>query len=252
MQILYRIKNKFGEELDTLVEGKDSADTTVVFVHGFGTQKDESYGYFVDIAKSLHNNYRTVRFDFSGYGKSGGKQEDANYQKHADDLQIILDWAKKTFSDKIYIIAQSMGCFVTALLSPDQVEKTVFTSIPNTNVEYIVERFKQRFMTRPGGKFDEKGISILPRSTGELQKVGPSFWKVLREFNPVDSVSQLAKKTNLLILKPLQDDVVGNEFFEEYKKIPGLQYVELDGNHGFRKKEDRDLLIQKMKSFFAG
>ncbi len=82
MQTLYRIKNKYKEELDTLVEGNENANTTIVFVHEFGTQKDESYGYFVDIAKALHSNYRTVRFDFSGYGKSQGKQEDANYEKH--------------------------------------------------------------------------------------------------------------------------------------------------------------------------
>jgi hypothetical protein len=106
-------------------------------------------------------------------------------------------------------------------------------------------------MTRPGGKFDENGISILPRSTGELQKVGPSFWKVLRDFNPVESVARLAAKTKLLILKPMQDEVVGNEYFEEYKTIPGIQYVELNGDHGFRKKEDREILISVISKFLT-
>jgi pimeloyl-ACP methyl ester carboxylesterase len=119
MQILYQIKNNGDEELDTLVEGNENSHTTIIFVHGFGTQKDESYGYFIDVAKALHSNYRTVRFDFSGYGKSQGKQVDVNYKKHAEDLKIILDWTKEKFGGKIYIIAQSMGCFVTAFLSPD-------------------------------------------------------------------------------------------------------------------------------------
>ncbi|MBI3366766.1 alpha/beta fold hydrolase [Candidatus Roizmanbacteria bacterium] len=221
----------------------------VVFVHGFGTQKDESYGYFVDIAKALYSVYRVVRFDFSGYGKSQGRQEDSNYGKQAGELEIILEWTRKNFGGKIYIIAQSMGTFVTALLSPHKVDKIVFTSIPNSNIEYIIECLKKRFTTRPGGVLDEKGISILPRSSGEIQKIGPIFWKVLRAFKPAEEVALLTKKTKLIILKPMQDDVVGNEFFEEYKKIPELQFIEVNGDHSFRKPEERNEVIKKIKNF---
>jgi len=139
MQLLYRIKNTYGEELDTLVEGNEEADTTIVFVHGFGTQKDESYGYFTDIAKALYSTYRTVRFDFSGYGKSQGKQEDSDFKKQAGELKTVLDWVKKQFGGRIYVIAQSIGVFITAFLCPEGIGKIVFTSIPNTNTTHIIE-----------------------------------------------------------------------------------------------------------------
>lgn len=48
----------------------------------------------------------------------------------------------------------------------------------------------------------------------------------------------------------MQDDVVGNEYFEEYKKIPGLEYVEVNGDHSFRKPEERKVVIEKIKDFF--
>ena len=86
-----QIKNNYGENLDTLVEGREVSDTTVIFVHGFGVDKDESFNYFTDTAAVLRDIFRVVRFDFSGYGKSEGKQEDVNYQKQSEDLNSVIE-----------------------------------------------------------------------------------------------------------------------------------------------------------------
>ena len=63
------IRNKFGERIDALVEGKEDADATIVFVHGSGTDKNEGENLFVDISKTLGKKFRIVRFDFSGFFK---------------------------------------------------------------------------------------------------------------------------------------------------------------------------------------
>lgn len=252
MESSLKINNKQGERLDVLVEGNESSEVTIVFVHGFGVDKHETAGFFDDIAGALKDKFRVVRFDFSGCGKSEGKSEDMDYKKQASDLATVIEYVRKEYKGKIYILAQSMGTFVTALLSPDGIEKTVFIGIPNNNTDYMIERLIKRFANRPGGKFDEKGISLMPRSTGIIQKIGPGFWSVLRSFKPAEAVEQYSKKTKLIIFKPKQDEVVGDEFMDEYKKIKPLKYVELDGDHSWKNKEDRERLLGKILEFVKG
>ncbi len=246
-----KIFNPSREKLDTLVEGNEKSPISIVMVHGLGTDKHETGGQFDFIAKSLSENYRVVRFDFSGFGKSEGKMEDFDYVKHADDLKAVLSYSKKTYGGTVYIIAQSMGCFVTSLLNPQGINKTIFLGIPNSNTEYIINRFSKRFSSKPGGVVNFEGISLVPRSTGAIQHIGPSFWKVLREFNPVKAVAEFSKKTHLLIVHPLQDDVVGPEFQKEYDAIPNIKIEWINGDHSFKKREDRSALIKTIKTFLT-
>lgn len=251
MQKLLKVKNRFGEELDTLVEGKENADTTIVFVHGFGTNKHENKGLFDDLSNALRKDYRIVRFDFSGYGKSEGKQENWDYKRGAEDLGAIFDWVKGEYEGTIYILAVSMGCFVTSLLESRGIDRAVLLSIPNANISYLTEYFQNRIKVK-GGNLNTQGISVYPRGSGEIQKVGKNFWKVLKEFKPVKSVSEFAVKTKLLIIHPLQDEIVGNKYLDEYKTIPNVKFIEIDGNHTFTKNEDREKMIEKVTRFFAG
>lgn len=244
------ILNPHHEKLDILAEGNENSAITVVMVHGLGTDKHETCGMFDDIAHALINDYRVVRFDFSGFGKSEGKMEDFDYIKHANDLKSVLSFVKKTYDQTVYIIAQSMGCFVTSLLNPQGVTKTVFMGIPNSNTEYIIDRFTKRFTAKPGGIVNFEGISLVPRSTGVIQRIGPTFWKILREFKPIQAVGEFSKHTNLLIIHPKQDDVVGPEFQEDYDAIPNIKVEWINGDHSLKKPEDRSVLIEKIKTFF--
>ena len=65
----------------------------------------------------------------------------------------------------------------------------------------------------------------------------------------VSNIVNFALKTNLLILKPMQDNTVGIIGFDEYKKV-NAEYVELDGDHHFSKPEDRKVILEKIKEFF--
>lgn len=250
-EIYVKIKNKLGEELDTLIEGNNESNTTIVFVHGFGVDKNESFNYFVDLALSLKSEFRIVRFDFSGCGKSWGKQEDVNYQKQAGDLGCVIEYVKANFPGKIFIVAHSMGTFVTCFLCPNGIEKTVFSGIPNSNTGYIIERLKGRISSREGSFVDTEGITAYPRTFGPVQKIGPSFWKVLSDFKPVEAVEEYSKKTNLLIIHLNQDDVVGNEYMDGYSTVPNIKISHLNGNHSVTKKEDREMVIKTIQEFFS-
>ena len=245
-----KILNKNGERLDVLIEGNLESKVTIVFVHGLGVTKDESFQYFVDISKELQSLYRIVRFALSGYGLSEGKQEDANYIKHADDLDKILKYIRTNIGNEIYLLAHSMGCFVTSLLSPEGVTKSVFTGLPNHNVEYLKGRLIQRILGRKGSLVNLDSVTIFPRSTGEVQKIGSSFWQVLSDFNPLQKVTEFSQKTSLLIIHPAQDDVVGIEYLEKYRQITTSKTLWLPGDHSFQKMDDRNKVIESIKDFY--
>jgi len=245
------ISNPQNEKLDVLVEGNEKSTTTIIMVHGLGTDKHETAGQFDYVTQELSDHYRIVRFDFSGFGKSEGRTEDFDYFKHAEDLKAVLSYTKQTFGGAIYIIAQSMGTFVTALLNPKDVVKTVFMGIPNSNTEYIIDRLQKRIASRPGAHIDLQGISLIPRSSGEVQKWGSQFWKTLKEFKPVTTVSKFAKNTSLLIIHPKQDEVVGPDFQKEYDTIQNIKVEWINGDHSFKKWEDRLVLIERIKTFFS-
>lgn len=242
------VKNSFGENLDCLIEGNEQSDRIIIFVHGKGTDKHEK-GMFDDLANSLIDDFLLVRFDFSGCGKSEGREEDICYSKGESDLKDVVNYVRKNYSKKIYILAQSMGCLVTALLCPEGVEKIILTGIPNTDADFMVKRVTKRILDN-GGSVDEQGMSIYHRSNGATQKIGPKYWKDLREIRPIEIVSRLATQTKLTIIHPAQDDVVGNEFIEEYKTTRGANFIEMNGNHNFSKTEDRQKLLELVKEIF--
>lgn len=251
MQQTLRIKNPSGEELDVLIRGNETAQTTVVFAHGLGVNKHETTGMYDAVASVLAPRYRTVQFDFSGFGKSEGKQEDFDYHKHAADLEAILTYVKQNYPGDIYILAHSMGTFVTALLNPQGIKKAVFSGTPNSDTQFIIDRLIKRFTSKPGGKVDINGISMIPRSTGEIQKFGPQFWTTLRDFKPIEAFTQFCSHTPTLIIHPKQDDVVGLDHQDEYDKVPLVKIEWMDGDHSFKKQEDRDAYARRVLEFFG-
>ncbi|MFZ2026049.1 MAG: alpha/beta fold hydrolase [Microgenomates group bacterium] len=251
MNISCKVLNPSNEQLDVLIEGNDTSAITIIMAHGLGVDKHETGGMFDDIAKALGDSYRIVRFDFSGFGKSEGKTEEFDYHKHAADLDSIIRYVNKIYGGTLYLIAQSMGTFVTSLLNPKGIKKTIFTGIPNSDTKYITDRLIKRFTSKPGAYIDLNGISLVPRSSGAIQKFGPQFWKTLAEFSPVPAVAAFAKQTSLLIIHPKQDDVVGPEFQKEYEAIQDVTIEWMDGDHSFKKPQDRLVLIERIKTFFS-
>jgi len=236
------------EKIDFVIEGNNDSDKTLVCVHGFGTNKDGGEGLFLDISKQLQSELRIIRFDFTGYGKSGGRQEDATLSKHKNDLDFILNYAKREFGEEIYIVAHSIGCFVVSLLSPDDIFKTIFSGIPNSDTSIIINFLKNR-ITAKGGNFNKGGISIYPRTSGDIQKVGANFWRDLEVFEPIESIGKYSKKTKLLIIHPMEDEIIGGRAIDEYKRIEDIEYLEISGTHNYSRKLDRENLIKHIKKF---
>jgi len=245
-----KIKNIFGENLDVLIEGNTKSNKILIFVHGFGSDKNEGFAIFLDMAKYLKNDFITIRFDLSGYGKSEGKDYEFQFQKAAGDVDSVIRYARKHFPKKeIYIVAHSLGTFVVSILSPYMIKKMVFTSIPNSNIGFIVEKLKKRIISK-GGRINENKLTFYPRTNGAVQVIGKDFWRTLRTFNPIEYIEDLGNKTNLRIFKPKNDDVLKNKYFREYKDIKNINYIEIEGDHNFTNNVDRINLFKHIKSFF--
>lgn len=244
-----KIKNIFGEELDLLIDGNNQSGEVIIFVHGYGTDKNEGFASFLDLSNYLKPNYLTIRFDLSGYGKSGGKEEEFQFQKAAGDVDSVIRFARKKYSNKkINIIAHSLGTFIVTLLSPFEIRKTIFTSIPNSDPKFVLTQLQNRII-KNGGKINENGITIYPRTSGAIQKIGKDFWRTYRNFNMIEYLQDFARKTELIIFKPLQDDVLEYKYFEEYNKIPKVKYVEINGDHNFKKENERYELFSRIQQF---
>lgn len=244
-----KIKNIFGEDLDLLIGGNVKSDNVVIFVHGYGTDKNEGFASFLDLSNYLKLNYITIRFDLSGYGKSGGKEEEFQFQKAAGDVDSVIRFARKKFPHKkINIIAHSLGTFVVTLLSPFEIRKTIFTSIPNSDPKFVLLQLQDRII-KNGGEINEEGITIYPRTSGVIQKIGKDFWRTYRNFNMIEYLQDFARKTDLIIFKPIQDEVLEYKYFEEYKNIPNVKYLEVNGDHNFKKKDERYELFSRIEKF---
>ncbi|MFS8158604.1 MAG: alpha/beta hydrolase [Candidatus Roizmanbacteria bacterium] len=243
-----KIKNIFGENLDILLEGNEKSDQIIIFIHGYGTDKNEGFTSYLDLSRYLRKEYFIIRFDQSSYGKSEGEQYEFQFQKAAGDLDSIIRYAKKQYPDKTRnLIAHSLGTFIVSLLSPYEIRKTVFTSIVNSNTKYASRELEKRIRAK-GGIVKKDGITVYIRSRG-VQLIGKDFWKTLENLDPISYIEELATKTQLAIFKPMQDDVLKNKYFDEYKKIKGIEYHEVNGDHNFKNPKDREALFEEIKAF---
>ena len=244
-----KIKNIFGEDLDLLLEGDEKSKYIVVFVHGYGTDKDEGFASFLEFSEYIKNDFLIIRFDLSGYGASEGEENEFQFQKAAGDVDSVIRYARKAYPQKeINIIAHSLGTFVVSLLSPSGIRKTVFISIVNSNTKYVSKELEKRILSK-GGRVDKKGITAYPRTQGAVQIIGKDFWRTLENFKPVEYIEDFGKKTDLIIYKPKQDEVLEYKYFDAYKKLRNAKYLEVDGDHNFKDPKERKDLFKKIKRF---
>jgi len=124
----------------------------------------------------------------------------------------------------------------------------VFTSIVNANTKFVSSQVEKRILSH-GGRVNKNGITICPRSKGAVQLVGKDYWRTLENFDPVEYIKDLGRKTNLVIFKPLQDEVLQYKHFDAYKKIKGIRYYEVNGDHNFKKPKDRRALFKIVWKF---
>lgn len=242
-----KVVNPYNEQLDVLVAGNPDAKQAIVFVHGLGTGKNEGYNLFGDIANALANDYLTMRFDVSGFGESEGQQKDFCLTKAADDLASVLTEAEK-LARPVNIIAHSFGGYVTSHLNPQHVNKIIYTSTPRPETASMVTSLQGRIRSK--GDLDVNGVSIYHRSSGEIQEIGPDFWRDMNNFDPLKALQDLTHRDRLTIFSAKGDDIVKRQSGNLYREM-GINYQEIAGDHDYQKPDDRAELIKRLKATLA-
>lgn len=174
----------------------DSGPALIIF-HGFGG--DFGYGssdlYSVLAQKSVDCGVSTVRFDFSGYGKSDGRFEDMDLLRELLDSIAILQYVRTLpFVTEIYLLGHSQGGVVAGMLAglyPEVVRKLILLAPAAT----LKEDAEQGVCM--GTKYNTDHIPDIVEVDGR-HKVGGHYFRIAKNL-PVYEVTARFKGKTLLI-----------------------------------------------------
>ncbi len=240
-----------GIHLDVLQELPSKGDIfpTVLLVPGFGVDLHE-YGFFDDVVRSLNKNgYQTIRFSFSGTGKSQGKFLDMTVERQVREFNTVLGFVlKDRFTDKnrIGILAQSFGGVAVTMAFPlPHVVSLLFTSFPIDPARSIERYFRQK------KGFHPDGISEIERSNKKMTRIGPAFWKSIRMVDIRQNLKKLSQPT--LFIYGESDRLIDlRETEENFLSLPlrkkRLQMIQKAG-HGFTRKS-RPVAVSLIRDWF--
>ena len=240
------IQNSQGENLDVVISG-DQKKPALVLVHDLGLNKNKEINLFVGVNDALKYYFTIIRFDFSGYGLSEGKQEDSCLSKMTDDLRAVVEYAKNGYQ-RVSVIAHGLGTLVVSNLLSREIERVAFTSPPENKAALLIKNLQERIQ-KNGGEVNENGVSIYPRTSGEVQRIGPKFWQDLRDFDPVRQTKKLSLHSSLAIFEAQDDEITSEQDWKDLYRGLGIICSSLPGDHNFTDGKDRKKLIADIKTF---
>lgn len=121
------IRNKAGEKLDLVFSsGAARSQYLVILGHGVTANKDRSWA--LSLAKGLDElGFATLRFSFSGNGRSEGQFKESTILKEVDDLKAILS-AVSGF-EKVIFAGHSMAGAVGVLCAAEDPRIDILISL---------------------------------------------------------------------------------------------------------------------------
>lgn len=102
-----------------------------------------------------------------------------------------------------------------------------------------LERMMNAFKSRPGTKIDMNSTSRIVRSDGSITLVPSKYFIERTMIQPMRLYNELAKVTELVIIRAKQDNVLGET---EFSVLKNVRLIELDGDHEFSGDSRKGLL----------
>lgn len=163
----FYLKNHLDLNINIL-EGRDvnSIVGIILNVHGVGSHFQKVYDSLdeFDRRDELFSkfNYKSFAFEFHGHGKSEGKRcYINNFDDLLEDLDYVIKYIEKRFSQPIYLFCESMGCAVAfkyCVVKPNNVRGVIFTAPlcgistklkPNIIIRQLLLKLSNVFPTLP-------------------------------------------------------------------------------------------------------
>ena len=152
------------------IENHVDDENIVILCHGITSSKEEG-GFFNDFAKELnYNSLSTIQFDFRGHGDSKVSSLQTTIAGMIVDLNTILNYANKNYSN-VSIIAASFGVSILLLLMQHQNTKLKSTILLNTVIDYT-HTFTNRESDWSKSIFPSGGLAKI---IGKKVKIGDDF-----------------------------------------------------------------------------
>lgn len=211
-------------------------NTTIVFSHGFGIQKD-NLGLFTFLSGKFHElGYETVLFDYYKYDDKSKEVYTMPFSEQAVKLQNVLDRIKIENPNKqIIILAHSQGCIVPTLCDVTGVSNVIAVSpFFITNKEEIY----QRYSAREGSETNFNGVSRRKHSNGQVTVIYPEYWEERFNTDQYSLYNNLARNTKLTLIYGTNDKLVNSVDLE---KFTNSKIIQTDSDHDFT-GENRDKL----------
>jgi ACT domain-containing protein len=204
-------------------------DIIVIFSHGFGLKKDNR-GLFTEISGILNKQgIKTILFDYNKFNTKTNELFIVPFSIQAKKLEEMIDkTAENNPKSEIVIIGQSQGSFIPTLINNISKVKKVIGVSPffHTNMKDII----RRYTASKDNELNFTGVSIRKRSDGSTTIIPPEYWKERFEARVEDLYNKLAEKTELVLISPLQDEIMD---ITDLRKIKQASIINLDGNHDF-------------------
>lgn len=230
-----------GLSLYGILEKPDLEKCPVVIMHhGFGgCIKNGEDSIFTALSERLlKSGIASIRFDFGGRGRSGGKYKDVNLFTEINDAIAVLEYVKKLdFVTEVYILGHSQGGVVGGMVAgyyADIVRKLVLLA-----PAAVLKEDAQR-----GRCFDANyDTNHIPDTVTVCGKeMGGHFFRIAKSLPIYEVTGQFTNPA--LIVGGMQDRVVSFKSLKKYEDVLEngrlLIYPQID--HGMAGAEREDML----------
>jgi dipeptidyl aminopeptidase/acylaminoacyl peptidase len=187
-------------------DNEQAKSPAILFLHGFTATKSESHRLFVKAARELARAGMTsLRFDFRGWGDSGGESEESSISTMVEDARVATDFLLSQHgvdANRLGYIGMSTGGAAAALatghdprvkslalwnavadgrqiignlVTPQRVQSLAASGRADYNGNMISQRFVQEFtVMQPAATLARRPIPTLLVQAGKDMSVHPS------------------------------------------------------------------------------
>ena len=212
---------------------ENEAEGTVVFCHGFGSDKEGSYERRCDFM--AENDFRAVRFDFRGNNESALDFEEADLSTRIEDLQRVLS---EVADGKTMVYGSSFGGLVA-----------LHTAVLTEMVDFLALRAPVTYMEALDDIRDTiEDEGVYQHIPGK--KIGKEFVRDLENYSTEKIIEEL--ETPVLIMHGNEDSVVPIELSKKFfRRINCRKKFKEFGGQGHRFDEEADFqALNSAKEWF--
>lgn len=223
----------------------NSASPAVLFLHGLTGTMVEPHRLFVKTARALvREGFVCLRFDFRGWGNSGGESEDSTISSMVEDARAATDFLlsqKGVDSNRLGYIGMSTGGATASLaLAQDPRAKSIVLWNAVADGSHIVSKLASANQVKTlavEGKAEHKGNWIGRQFISEFMTMRPAAALAKR---PIPTLLIQAEKDELV--DPAQVDI----YFKALQdKAPQLEKIMVpDADHVFTSTRWESTVIQ--------